>query len=142
MSIPTTGLITIASLSPSGSTVQLDTDPEVYQRAWPRRQSVRKGAMGAGKKQDFGLWAKDMTVHLDSGKSQWLNVGTVRTLNEFKARRGATFTFADGEGNSFTVTIESFDPDQAKGMKDLYTYTMDLQVWAITTLLGQSYTGN
>jgi len=142
MAIMTLGAIRISGFSPSGASVRFDNDPDTYKREWPRRQSIEEGLAGAVTKQDAGRFAKDMVIRLDSGPTQWLNKSTVDILDEYAGRKGATFVFTDGEDNQFLVTIESFEADQAKGMPELYTYSMTLHVFGITLLRGSAYTGS
>jgi len=122
------GLITITPVSPAGSGVQLDTDPETYKTEWPRRQSIHEGIDGAVTKQDFGRITKDITIMLDSGPNQWLNKSTVKALEALSVVKRQLVKFEDGEGNVYnTCTIEDFSPNQAKGMRGLYTYTLVLR---------------
>ena len=136
--IPKLGLITITPVSPAGSAIQLDTDPETYTTEWPRRQSIHEGIDGAVTKQDFGRIPKDMVIKLESGPNQWLNKSTVKAIEALSLVKRQLVKLEDGEGNVYNpCTIEEFNPNQAKGMAGLYTYTLVLHVFdASPTRLG------
>lgn len=142
MSIPVIGKMTIEGLSPTGAKLTWTTDPETYTIDWPRRQDIIEGLAGAVTKQDSGRVAKDLVLRLDSGNNQWLNLDFVKALEDYTARKGATFTFKDAEGNEYTVTIEDFTPYQAPGMQDLFRYKMEMHVFGITKRFGDTYGGD
>ena len=122
-------------------TTQLTTDPEVYEAyRWPKRASVLKGLEGSVTIQDFGVYAADLELHLSSGANQYMEQEAVEAIDALYRVQGATYTLTDWLGNEFTVFILSFQP-KPTFIGTLWTYEMTLQVTAITTLLGTSYSG-
>jgi hypothetical protein len=129
--------------------VQFTTDPQDYDPVqWEKRHSVHKGLQGAVTVQDFGTFKKDNTVRLGSGASGFLSQSVVSSFHTKFRTKGATYSFTDWLGNSFTVFIKSFVPvptflpDDPDGTGCLYTYSMELQVLNITDLFGVAYTGS
>lgn len=132
-------LTTIGTLTLDG--VTFTTDPRVYEPLrWPKRASVHRGLGGAVTVQDFGTWAKDDRLRLESG-DQFLTTDVVRALHERYRRRGAVYPLQDWLGNAFTVYMLDFQPVEAQ-LGGAWRYTMELQVLGITELLGESYTGS
>ena len=117
------------------------TDPAVYERQWPKRASEHPGIGGSLTIQDFGRFAKDMLLTLQSGEQQYMEQDLVETLDGMAGTPGATYTLTDWSGNEFTVFILAFDP-KPTFLGTLFTYTMRLRVLAITTLWGTSYSGS
>jgi len=142
MAIPTLGKITLTVVSGGGSSITLTTDPDTYVLEWPPRRSYFPH-IGGGVKQDFGKFAVDCVVKMQSGASQWLNKSVVIAMDTNDAIKGATWRLQDFEGNDFTVSIDKWSPVVAKGMAlvGLYTYELDLRVKAMSKLRGASYTG-
>ena len=133
MSLQARGKITIGS-------VQLTTDPERYERQWPKRYSEHPGIAGSFTIQDFGRYAMDMLIRLVSGQ-QFITLAVVEALDAAYGVQGATYSFTDWLGNEFTVFIRDFKPD-VTFIDNLHTYTLELRVMSITKLFGVSYGGN
>jgi hypothetical protein len=121
--------------------VRFTTDPETYQRQWPKRASKHPGVGGSMTIQDFGRFAKDMTLTLQSGQKQLLEISAVQSLETLASTKGATYTLTDWAGNEFTVFIMDFRPDPTF-LGSLFAYTMELHVLAVTKLYGGSYSGS
>lgn len=143
MSIPTLGTVTLTAISGGGSSVTLTTDPDTYELDWPKRRSVFQ-VIEDVVVQDFGKWAKDCVVKMQSGATQWLNKSVVTEMDANEAIRGGTWRLQDFEGNDFTVSIEKWAPVVSKGMAmvGLYVYELDLRVHAMSKLRGVNYTGD
>ena len=120
--------------------VQFNVDPDSVERDWPRRHSVSPVLGGDVLIQDWGRYAKDMTITITSG-TQYMDRATVKAIDALVAVRGATYTLVDWEGNAFTVFVTDWKP-KPTFIGDLYTFTLDLQVTAITTLWAAAYTGS
>lgn len=132
-------LTTVGTLVLDG--VTFTTDPRVYEPLnWPKRASVLRGLNGAVTVQDFGVFAKDNRLRLESG-DQFLSTAVVEQLHARYRARGATYRLQDWLGNDFTVFIQEFRPVEAQ-LGGAWRYTMDLVVLRITTLLGAPYTGS
>lgn len=128
--------------------VQFTTDPQDYSPvAWAKRSSVLPGLQGSVTIQDFGTFKKDNVVRLRSGDG-FLTQSAVSSFHDLFRTKGATWSFTDWLGNSFTVFIRSFTPvptfipDDPDGSGTLYRYEMELQVVNISTLFGVTYTGS
>ena len=121
--------------------VRFTTDPGVYQRQWPKRASKHPGIGGSITIQDFGRFAKDMTLTLQSGQHQLLESSVVESLEAMASVRGATYTLTDWSGNELTVFIVDFRADQTF-VGSLCTYAMELHVLGVTKLFGATYTGS
>lgn len=120
--------------------VRFSTDPATYEPLnWPKRQQVFPAIGGRVTIQDFGVVMKDNTVKLASGQAQFLDQATVILLHTRFRTKGATYAFRDWLNNQFTVFITAFVPIIFK--RDLYQYSMDLQVTAISQLWGTTFTG-
>jgi hypothetical protein len=117
------------------------TDPATYERQWPKRVSEHPGIGGSLTIQDFGRFAKDKLLTLQSGQGQYIEKTLVQDLDAMAGTKGATYTLTDWAGNQFTVFILAFDP-QPTFLGTLFTYAMRLRVLAITSLWGQAYTGD
>lgn len=131
--------------SPTGSVYlnakQFSTNPDTYDILnWRRRHSISPVIGGKVVIQDFGVYMKDNTVKLASGNAQFLDQATFLAFHTLWRTRGATYSFTDWLGNSFTVFIKEFLPIVFK--TDLYRYSMDLQVTQIINLWGVPYTGS
>lgn len=143
------GLATIGQLEIGD--VQFTTDPDVYQPFnWPKRYSAQPGLNGAVTIQEFGRWAADATIHIESG-DQFLTTKCVDALDALYEADGTTYTLTDWLGNEFTVYITAFVPipskladrdDDEELVGSLYRYTMDLLVVAITKRRGTTYGGS
>jgi len=144
MPIPTRGLVTLTVISGGGSSVTLTTDPETYGLEWNKRRSVFQGISGSVTVQDFGKFAKDCVVIMQSGASQWLNKSVVTAMDANDAIKGGKWRLEDFEGNDFTVSIEKWMPVVSKGMAlaGLYVYELDLRVHAMAKLRGVTYSGS
>ncbi len=122
--------------------VQFTTDPQDYAPAkWPKRASYHPGLGGSMTIQDFGRYAKDCLLTLSSGNSGYMEQSVVASLQTKKSAKGASYSFTDWLGNSFTVFIVNFDP-KPTFIGSLWTYTLELRVTAMTTLLGSAYSGS
>lgn len=122
--------------------VQLTTDPSVYEPArWPKRASEHPVLGGGVVIQEFGRYAKDLTVHLASGETQFLSESVVNSLDTMHATKGATYTLTDWLGNEFTVWLSKWDPVPTN-LPDLWRYDLVLRVRAITKLRGATYSGS
>lgn len=143
MPFPTIGGITI------DTTVQLDTDPAIYEpQNWKKRESYHPTVGGGGVTQDFGLPQKDLKLSLASGPYGFIQESTRAALQTRYATKGATYVLTDWLGNTFTVFIVDFTPvpwkqgrDSAGNLVRLYTYKMPLRVITITNLFGVAYSG-
>src|SRR5215510_1723554 len=130
--------------------VQFTTDPLTYEPMnWEKRYSVTPAIGGKVTIQDFGTFMKDNTVRLGSGQTNVLNESTVIALHTRFRTRGMLYTFTDWLGNSFGVFIKMFVPFPVKKGRDpagvvstVYSYSMELHVLQITSLLGVAYTGS
>lgn len=133
------GLSTIGTLVLDGIT--FTTDPRVYEpRNWPKRVSVHRGLNGSVTVQDFGLFAKDNRIRIESG-DQYLSTAVVDALQARYQTPGATYTLTDWLGNEFTVFILDFRPVEAQ-LGGAWRYSMDLVVLGIAQLNGVPYTGS
>lgn len=119
---------------------QFTSDPDVYEREWPKRMSEHPVLGGSVIIQDYGRFAKDLTLTLQSGEGQFLEKSLVDTLDGMAATKGATYALVDWEGTEATVFIANFDPQPTR-LGSLYRYTMTLRVRAITKLRGVAYGG-
>ncbi len=120
---------------------QFTTDPQVYERQWPKRVSEHPGIGGSVTIQDFGRFAKDKVLTLQSGENQVIEQTLVQDLDGMAGTKGSTYTLTDWSGNQFTVFILAFDP-KPTFLGTLFKYSMRLKVMAITQLWGQAYTGS
>lgn len=147
MPIPTVGGIIIDD---TPNAVTFNTDPNPYEhQQWEKRHSVHKTIGGGQVIQDFGVWATDNIVKLESGQGQFIDEVVRAALNTRWMTRGATYRFRDYLGNDFTVFIKTFMPTIFKmgagvnlAATQLYHYRMELQVVSIQKLYGVTYTGN
>ena len=141
--------------------VRFSTDPATYEPwNWEKRRSVHPAIGGLRTIQDFGVYQSDLTVKLVSGPHNPLDLPTVIALHNRFRTRGTTYAFTDWLGNAFTVFIDAFVPVPLKkgfalqvssytsssrsdtsSQISLFTYSMELRVTAITTLLGVAYVG-
>lgn len=121
--------------------IQFTTDPRTYEPVWPKRQSIHGGLQGAVTVQDFGVFAKDQRLRLESG-GQWLTRTVVDALDARFQTRGAAYPFKDWVGTEATVFIVAFDPIDARLGGDLYEYRMELRVLALTKVRGVAYVGS
>lgn len=133
--------------------VQFNTDPVTYEPVnWEKRYAKLMAIGGALTIQDFGVFKRDNTLRLASGERNPLEESVVTQLHTRWRTKGATYALSDWLGNAFTVFIEKFVPVPLKKGRDasvagggtisLYSYSMDLHVLQITTLLGAPYTGS
>ncbi len=120
---------------------QFTSDPDSYERQWPKRASEHETVGGGRTIQDFGRFAKDMLLTLQSGQNQYIEKSLVDQLDTLAGTRGATYALVDWEGTEATVFILRFDPVHAK-ISTLYRYTMTLRVVTLTKLRGASYSGS
>lgn len=133
-------------ISPPLGNVSLDgvtfsTDPETYEPLnWQKRANVRRGLAGAVTIQDYGTFAKDNTLRLESG-DQYVDQEFVAIMHAKFRTRGATYTLLDWLGNEFVVFITEFVPVPTF-IGDLWTYSMSLQVLDIPSLFSTNYTGS
>ena len=119
--------------------VRFTTDPKVYEPEWPKRYSVHAGLGGALTIQDFGRYAKDMVLRLQSS-GQWLDKATVNAIDARAGTKGAAYTFQDWVGTVASVFITSFKPTPTH-VPDLYEYELELHVLTLTALRGSAYGG-
>lgn len=117
------------------------TDPAVYERQWPKRISEHPGIGGSLTIQDFGRYAKDKVLTLQSDKNQLIEQSLVQDLDSMAGTKGASYVLTDWSGNQFTVFILTFDP-KPTFLGTLFGYTMRLRVLSISQLWGQTYTGS
>jgi hypothetical protein len=135
MTLTARGTITIGS-------VQLTSDPDVYEPAsWSKRASEHPTIGGGLTIQEFGRYAKDLTVHLASGQNQFLTQSVVASLDTMHATKGATYALTDWLGNEFTIWIRDWHPVPTR-LPSLWTYDLVLRVMSITKLRGASYSGS
>lgn len=119
--------------------VQFTTDPETYERQWPKRLT-KVATIGGNTILDFGRVAKDLTLSLDSGKGGQYMARDVFDLIDAKAGAlGIGYPFVDWNGTEATVVIASFDGDES--LPDLFYYSMTLYVRTLTKLRGVAYGG-
>lgn len=121
--------------------VRFTCDPAVYERQWPKRVSVHEGLQGAVTVQDFGRFAKDMVLRLESGEQQLMERTTVAALDAMAGTRGATYTLTDWTGLECTVHIQAFEADPTF-LGTLHRYRLSLRVLSIAKLYGATYTGS
>lgn len=146
MPIPTVGGII---LDDTPNAVTFNTDPNPYEhQQWEKRHSVHKTIGGGQVIQDFGVFATDNIVKLESGQGQFIDEVVRAALNTRWMTRGATYRFRDYLGNDFTVFIKTFMPTIFKmgagvnlAATQIYHYRMELQVVSIQKLYGVTYTG-
>jgi len=120
--------------------VRFTTDPETYEPlTWQKRFSINEAIGGRVTIQDFGVYAKDNTIKIASGNAQFLDQATVIAFHAKWRTRGATFQLQDWMSNIFTVFLMTFPPINFR--PNIYRYTMDCKVVAITQLWGVTYTG-
>lgn len=123
--------------------VQLTNDPEIT-RNWPSRQSTFPGLEGASTVQDFGRFAKDKILTLDS-KDNYINASVKAALDGLAATRGGVNAYTDFTGLEATVKIMAYDA-QPTFIRDgglvLYRFTMTLKIMGITKMDGVAYTGS
>jgi hypothetical protein len=119
--------------------VQFTTDPKVYEPTFPKRVSVHAGLGGAVTVQDFGRYAKDGTLRLQSS-GQWLDQATVDAIDARADVKGATYPFKDWVGTEATVFITSFRAIPTY-LPDLYEYELELRVLGLTKRRGTAYGG-
>jgi hypothetical protein len=123
-------------------TVQLTTDPDVYEPAnWPKRASEHPTIGGGRTIQEFGRFACDLEVHLASGANQYMEQSVVDSIDAMHATAGATYALTDWLGNEFTVWIRDWHPVPTR-LPSLWTYDLVLRVMAITHLRGADYSGS
>lgn len=125
--------------------VTFSTDPATYEPLnWRKRASVIRGLGGAVTIQDFGTYAKDNTLRLESGE-QYVDQAFVTAMHTKFRARGATYTLTDWLANEFVVFITEFVPKPTfigAGADLLYTYSMSLQVVTMPSLFSTTYTGS
>lgn len=136
---PVYGELVLSPVAPTPGAELTLNDPDTYTRDWPKRKSVHQ-VIGDTVEQDFGLYAADCVVTAVWANGQYLDKTHVQALHEWRATAGAELRLSDGEGNEFTVTINSFAEKRA--VADLYHGSLELQVTSMTAYLGQAYTGN
>jgi hypothetical protein len=122
--------------------VQFTTDPHIS-RAWPPRRSKKAGIEGSTTFQDFGRFAKDMRLTLNSGEN-YANQAFVSAIEDRMQTRLAVYTYTDYQGLDADVVIVDFTPvatfiKDSKGV--LFTYTLTLDVVALRKLNFKTYTG-
>lgn len=135
--------------------LQFDTDPSRYEplRGWPKRQSVHRTIGGGVKIQDFGLYAKDLSITLASsggkGEHQFMSEPLVRQIFGLYAARGVSYQLVDWLDNEFQVAILNFGAtprlhglDRTGAVLQTYDYDMALKVISITALMGVPYGGS
>lgn len=129
--------------------IQLSSDPATYKPLeWEKRWSYHPTLGGGGVVQDFGVSMKDDTLVLQSGPNNPISDDVVVALHTRWRQAAATFPFVDWLGNAFTVRILAFKPWPLKSGLDennqplhLYLWEGQLQVVAISQLLGSPYSG-
>jgi hypothetical protein len=129
--------------------VQFNTDPAVYQPLeWDKRAQVQKGVGGVVTIQDFGAYAADNVLRMQSGDSRPMEESVVASLHAKYRTKSATYTLTDWIGNTFTVFILKFSVEPIRKGRDsignivsLYKYQMECQVLAIVNLFGSGYGG-
>lgn len=123
--------------------VQFTTDPHIT-RSWPPRRNKKMGIEGSVTYQDFGRFAKDMRLTLNSGEN-YANQAFVSAIEDRMQERLAVYTYTDYQGIDADVVITDFQPT-ATFIKDgsgvLFTYTLTLDVVALRKLNFKTYTGN
>lgn len=142
--------VDIGSLRLNG--VLLDSDPEVYESyVWAKRGSVFKTFRTTGdptsgvRTQEFGHPMVDLTLELQSGPHQFIDVETVRALDLLYRAPVTEYALEDWLGNELTVIFPpgepaAFRPKHAQ-ISTLWTYQMRLRVRSIQSWLGQAYSG-
>jgi hypothetical protein len=137
------GRITLSPLDPFGPSMQMTTDPEIKE-TWDSRKSVEPGLGGSSTTYDFGVFAVDCHRTLTwagGGSAQWLDVDVIAQLRSWRAVRGSTYRYQDGEGNDWTVEITNMGAEREFGQPRNWRCVLDLHVLAMTDLLGVPYTG-
>ena len=138
------------SIDPTLGHVSLDgvtfsTDPRTYEPLnWKKRATVIRGIGGAVTIQDFGTFAKDNTLRLESA-GQYVDQAFVTAMHSRFRTRGATYTLLDWLNNEFVVFITEFVPKPTfigAGADLLYEYSMTLQVVTMPALFSTTYTGS
>jgi hypothetical protein len=122
-------------------TIQFTSDPSEYKPLdWPRRIS-KFTVIGAGAiRQDWGLYAGDIDIHLASGDASPISKDvTIMIHTLYRAR--TPLVFLDWADNSFHVNIDDFKcwPNI---VGPLYKYEMTLGVNSIIKLMGNTYGGS
>ena len=85
------------------------TDPGTYRPLeWEKRHSIHHGIGGSVTIQDFGMYARDNRVILQSnGDQHVLDVVAARTFHDMLRDRGMTYVFEDWIGNNTYVIPRS-----------------------------------
>lgn len=123
--------------------VQFTTDPQIT-RQWPPRRSRLLGIQGSTTQQDFGRFAKDLRLVLNSAQN-YCNQAFVDAIEQRMQTRLATYTYTDYQGTDADVVIVDFQPTPTfikDGSGVLFTYTMTLDVTTLRKLNFKTYTGN
>lgn len=119
--------------------VQFTTDPETYERQWPKRLT-KVATIGGNTVLDFGRKAQDMTLRLESGKGgQYMARDVFDAIDARAGTLGAGYPLVDWNGTEATVVIAAFDGDEA--LPDLFYYSLTLYVRALAKLRGVAYGG-
>lgn len=121
--------------------VTFTCDPETYESMnWDKRHSIHPTIGGGVTIQDFGVFAKDNTLRLASGR-YLLDTYVADQLHTRYRTVTATYTFSDWMNNQFLVFISRYRT-WPNFVGPLWFYEMDLQVISITQLFGQAYSGS
>lgn len=123
--------------------VQFTTDPQIT-RNWPPRRSRLLGVQGSTTQQDFGRFAKDLRLVLNSAQN-YCNQAFVDAVEQRMQTRLATYAYTDYQGIDADVVIVDFVATPTfirDGIGVLFTYTMTLDVTTLRKLNFKTYTGN
>src|SRR5512144_311072 len=104
---------------------QFTTDPTIT-RSWPPRRSRLMGISGSTTQQDFGRFAKDLRLTLNSGEN-YVNQAFVAAIEAKMQTRLAVYAYSDYQGLQADVVIVDFVPEPTfikDGKGVLFKYTM------------------
>lgn len=122
--------------------LQFTTDPQIT-RTWPPRRSKLMGIGGSVTQQDFGRFAKDMRLTLNS-QNNYVNQAFVAAIEQRMLVRLSAYPYTDYQGIDADVVIVDFQPTPTfikDGLGVLFTYTLILDVITLRKLNFATYTG-
>jgi hypothetical protein len=123
---------------------QFTTDPKVT-REWKPRRSRLLGVAGSVTQQDFGRYAQDMRLVLDS-EQNWITGDFKAYLDSLLLTRNASYAYRDYQGVEATVVVVDFAPHptfvrDVGGSGVLWEYQLVLDVVELTKLDFATYNG-
>lgn len=120
---------------------RFDTDPRIN-REWPIRRNRFENVGGEVTHQDFGRWAVDLVLQLDS-QSNYIGREFKAYLDTKAGIRGASYDYKDYQGLEAEVVILDWKPKPtfiADGIGVLWEYQLTLQVIEMSVLDFAAYT--